>query len=81
MAGLLGMGMPRPRGTGMYDDTLLGIEPTVGMTDKGFQQMGRAPVDELWAGRFSAAIDDDDFEERAKYAKALNSDSLLGSAL
>ncbi len=63
MASLLSMGMPTPRGTGIYEDTLLGIEPTVGMTDRGFQQMGRAPVDELFAGRNSAWIDDAKWDE------------------
>ena len=63
MASLLSMGMPRPRGSGAYEDTLLGIEPTVGMTDRGFRQMGRAPVDELFAGRNSAWIDDAKWDE------------------
>lgn len=76
MAGLLGMGMPRPRGRGMYEDTLLGIEPEVGMTDSSFQQMGRAPVDELWAGRNSAAIDDREFAEIVKKAGSVVEDAI-----
>lgn len=60
MASLLDM--PRPRGSGFHSsDSLLGIEQEAGMTDSSFQQMGRAPVDELWAGRFSAAVDDEEF--------------------
>lgn len=60
--------MPRPRGRKNDPDNLLGLNGDIGMTDSSFQGMGRAPVDELWAGRFSADIDDDDFDERAQYA-------------
>ena len=67
--------MPRPRGK-RNDDDLLGISGDIGMTDSSFRGMGRAPVDELWAGRFSAAIDDDDFDERSEYAKSLRNRAL-----
>ena len=49
--------MPRPRGK-RNEDNLLGMSGDIGMTDSSFQQMGRAPVDELFAGRQSAVIDD-----------------------
>ena len=60
MAGLFGM--PRPRGK-RQPDNLLGLTGDIGMTDSSFQGMGRAPVDELWAGRYSAAIDDELFDD------------------
>ena len=41
------------------------------MTDSSFQQMGRAPVDELFAGRFSVHIDDEEFAEREERAKEI----------
>lgn len=69
--------MPRPRGK-RNEDNLLRLSGDIGMTDSSFQGMGRAPVDELWAGRFSAAIDDDDFDERAEYAKRLR-DGAIGA--
>ena len=68
--------MPRPRGK-RNEDNLLGLSGDIGMTDSSFQGMGRAPVNELWAGRFSAAVDDDDFDERAKHAKEIR-DGAIG---
>ena len=59
--------MPRPRGQkqgGLLDS---GFE--VGATDSLFQQMGRAPVDELFAGRNSAMIDDAKWDEREAEAR------------
>lgn len=67
MAGLLNYEMPRPRGS--VDENLLGMDPDIGMTDRSFQDMGRAPVDELWAGRFAVGIDDNEFAEREAEAK------------
>lgn len=72
---LLMDGMPKPRGQ-RNEDNLLGMSGDIGMTDSSFQGMGRAPVDELWAGRFSASVDDEDFEDRRELA-AMTRDSLL----
>lgn len=47
---------------------LLGIEGEIGQTDSSFQRMGRAPVDELFAGRFSVNVDDKDFAAKEKNA-------------
>lgn len=58
---------PRPRGQkqgGLLDS---GFE--VGATDLLFQQMGRAPVDELFAGRNSAAIQDAGWDARENRAR------------
>lgn len=62
--------MPRLKDRRNEPDNLLGIDGDIGMTDSSFQGMGRAPVNELWAGRYSAAIDDEEFEEKVKLAKA-----------
>lgn len=77
MAGnLFGVDMPRPRGS--REENLLGIDGSgdIGMTDSAFQRMGRAPVDELWAGRYSAAIDDEEFDELVKLAEAARQEAL-----
>jgi hypothetical protein len=61
-------------------DDLLGMRKSQGMTDKPFAAAGRAPVDELWAGRNSAAIDDDSFgrkEATARYLTRSNRDPLM----
>jgi hypothetical protein len=52
-------------------DNLLGILKTQGMTDNDFKAAGLAPVDELWAGRYSAAIDDQEFSELEKAAEKI----------
>ena len=67
--------MPRPRGK-RNEDNLLGLSGDIGMTDSSFQRMGRAPVDELWAGRHSAALDDDLFDEAAQKAKEIRNDAI-----
>ena len=69
--------MPRPRGK-RNEDNLLGMNGDIGMTDSSFQGMGRAPVDELWAGKYSAAIDDKEFEEASEVARAAR-DEAIGS--
>jgi hypothetical protein len=68
-ANILGLGERRRPEDDM--DDLLGMRKTQGMTDNAFQAAGRAPVDELWAGKYSAAIDDNDFDERAAEGKRL----------
>jgi hypothetical protein len=73
MAGLLSM--PKPRGR-RNEESLLGLSGDLGMTDSTFRNMGRAPVDELWAGRHSAVIDDDDFDEKVKLAMAAREEAL-----
>ena len=61
MGGLLAT--PRRRGSGFHgDDNLLGISGEIGMTDEMFRRLGRAPVDEFFAGRNSAAIRDGVFK-------------------
>lgn len=68
--------MPRPRGRRNEPDSLIGMNGDIGMTDSSFQGMGRAPVNELWAGRFSAAIDDEKFAEGVKLAEAARQEAL-----
>ena len=63
--------MPRPRGRRNEPDNLLGLNGDIGMTDSSFRGMGRAPVDELWAGRHSAALDDELFDEASQKAKEI----------
>lgn len=67
--------MPRPRGK-RNEDNLLGLSGDIGMTDSSFQGMGRVPVDELWAGRYSAAIDDEEFDKQVELAKAARQEAL-----
>lgn len=57
-------------------DSLLGIRKSQGMTDKSFAAAGRAPVNELWAGRYSAAIDDQEFAGREATANAVRDKAL-----
>ena len=84
-SGLFGVEMPRQRGG--REDNLLGMNlgSDVGMTDTSFQNMGRAPVNELWAGRHSAWIDDKLFDEASEEAKKIRNaaiaekESLLSS--
>lgn len=66
--------MPRPRGRRNEPDNLLGLNGDIGMTDSSFQRMGRAPVNELWAGRNSAAVDDGAFDASTDRARQLIND-------
>lgn len=61
---LLMEGMPKPRGQRNEDNLL-------GMTDASFQDMGRAPVDELFAGRYAVGIDDVEFSNKEAEAKRI----------
>lgn len=63
-------GMPQPRGK-RNEDNLLGLSGDIGMTDSSFQGAGRAPVDELFAGRYAVGIDDDEFAEKEAEAKRI----------
>jgi hypothetical protein len=69
--------MPKPRGSGLHgDESLLGIDGEIGMTDRSFRGAGRAPVNELWAGRFSAAVDDEEFMAAEEVAKQTRNSAL-----
>ena len=59
------------------EENLLGIHKKQGMFDDAFAGMGRAPVNELFAGKHSAAIDDRAFEEAAKAAEIIRQGGLF----
>ena len=63
--------MPRPRGRRNESDNLLGLNGDMGMTDSSFQGMGRAPVDELFAGRNAVLVDDTEFAADEADAKSI----------
>lgn len=55
------------------EDDLLGLNTNIGMFDQSFRDAGRAPVNELFAGRNSAHINDADFDKRhADAARIVN---------
>ena len=60
MAGLFSGSMKR---ADLEEEDILGFKKSVGMFDDAFASMGRAPVDELWAGKNSAAINDYEFKK------------------
>ena len=68
MAGLFAGSMKR---ADLEEEDILGLRKTQGMFDDAFKGMGRAPVDELFAGRHSAAVDDRKFDEAARKAEML----------
>lgn len=59
------------------EEDFLGIPKTQGMFDDAFSGMGRAPVNELFAGKHSAAIDDRDFENVSRDAEKVRQAGLL----
>ena len=61
--------MPRPRGK-RNEDNLFDMNGDIGMFDTSFQGVGRAPVDERFAGRNSAIIDDAAWDELTAEAQA-----------
>jgi hypothetical protein len=59
----------------LTEDDPLGLSANIGMFDQSFQNAGRAPVNELFAGRL-AMVNDQDWDDRVGRAEAIRLSAL-----